>query len=416
MSIVASPPPLGPDDLTFYDPSDEQLKGNAGEVIWVRPLTGAAALTAAASNELVLYRSRDIRGQPIAVSGIIALPPKPVPPGGYSVITWAHGTVGCADRCAPSRDVETSDTHAFNSYVHLLLNEFLNAGWAVVMTDYEGLGTKGLHPYQLGESEARGILDIVLAARSFHPELSNRLAIVGHSQGGQAALFAAHHHGHTAGWKPEIDLRGVAALAPASCIKTLVSLSTRQDLTAGGEPPPEPVPSDPGEEVDVAEGQAFTALFIAGAIGGDPTIQLAEILTDTSLARWKHLEERCRVGLSAEDSWGGLDWSDQLRSTPSDSRTKLIQQLGAMHPAVPIDVPIRISQAALDKRVLAAFTLILKNDLVSKPGNQVEYEPYLFVAPTLGKFAGLGAHFGLLDTDRGKLVTWLKARFGEAAS
>jgi len=188
------------------------------------------------------------------------------PTGGYSVISWAHGTVGCADHCAPSRDVETSDTHKFNSYVHILLNEFLNAGWAVVMTDYEGLGTKGLHPYQLGESEARGILDIVLAARSFHPKISNRLAIVGHSQGGQAALFAAHHHAHTPGWKPEIDLRGVAALAPASGIKTLVSLSTRQPLTEEGEPPTEPVPSDPDDEVDVYFAVAITATVV---IAGD---------------------------------------------------------------------------------------------------------------------------------------------------
>ena len=55
-----------------------------------------------------------------------------------------------------------------NAAPHRLLNEFLNRGWVVVMTDYEGLGTRGPHPYLFGTSEARGVLDIVRAARALH--------------------------------------------------------------------------------------------------------------------------------------------------------------------------------------------------------------------------------------------------------
>ena len=412
MSIVTAMPPLGPEDITFYYPPDSKLTGNAGEVIWYRPLTSAAALASAAKNELVLYRSRDVRGNAIAVSGIIAIPKRAPPTGGYPVISWAHGTVGCADVCAPSRDTVAPDgpAHIFNAYVHILLNEFLEAGWAVVMTDYEGLGTNDLHPYQLGESEARGILDIVLAARSFHPEISGRLAIVGHSQGGQAALFAAHHHAHTEGWKPALDLRGVAALAPASAIKTLVGLATGQLMLPGGEFPTQPNPREPGE---AAEGQAFTALFIAGAKGGDPDIVLEEILTEKSLPLFDHLYDRSREGLSQADSWGGLGWNEQLRANGSPSRRKLIQQLEAMHPALAIDAPIRISQAMSDTRVSALLTFRLQEVLGNISGNKVVYVPYAQVAPTTGEFERLGDHFGLLDTDRGELAKWLEVCFGE---
>lgn len=412
MTTIASTPPVGPDDTSFYYPPASELEGNAGDVIWYRPLTGAAALASAETNELVLYRSRNIRGQAIAVSGIIALPKSPAPEGGYSIISWAHGTVGCADVCAPSRDTASppGPAHKFNAYVHLLLNDFLNAGWAVLMTDYEGLGTEPLHPYQLGESEARGILDIALAARKLHPEISGRMAIVGHSQGGQAALFAAHHHAHTAGWRPELDLRGVAALAPASAIKTLVGLSTGQLLLPGGETPTQPAPADPGE---VSEGQAFTALFIAGAICGDPTIKLEEILTENALKRFDDVYHRSREGLSQGDSWGGLAWNDQLRSTASPSRPLLIQQLQAMHPALRITAPIRISQAKNDERVKALLTFTLKNTLAGIQGNRVKYVPYDTVAQPSGEFAGLGDHFGLLDTDRGELVKWLRGCLGE---
>ena len=72
----------------------------------------------------------------------------------------------------------------------------------------------------------------------------------------------------------------------------------------------EPVPGDPGDEESVSEGQAFTALFIAGAIGGDPTIQREEILTENALALFGHLEERFRAGLSQADPWGGLEGND----------------------------------------------------------------------------------------------------------
>jgi len=174
-------PPKAPEGLDAYRPPASMLEGTHGDVIWYRDLdsNSLAGLSNARSNELVVYRSESVHGEPIAVSGIIALPRKAPLAGGYSVISWAHGTVGSADRCAPSRDVEGEQAHSYNAFPHVLLNKFLDQGWAVVMTDYEGLGTEGPHSYLLGKSEARGILDIVRAARQLHPELSDQFAIVG---------------------------------------------------------------------------------------------------------------------------------------------------------------------------------------------------------------------------------------------
>ncbi|HEY0095412.1 MAG TPA: lipase family protein, partial [Archangium sp.] len=230
---AAAGPQKAPEGVAAYYPPASMLEGNHGDVIWYRDLdsTSLAGLSSARSNELVVYRSESVHGEPIAVSGLIALPKKAPIDGGYPVISWAHGTVGSADRCAPSRDVEGEQAHPYNAFPHVLLNKFLDQGWAVVMTDYEGLGTKGPHPYLLGKSEARGILDIVRAARQLHPELSDQFAIVGHSQGGQAALFGAHHAPE---WTPELTLRGVAALAPASAVGTLVELACAKNQPDGG--------------------------------------------------------------------------------------------------------------------------------------------------------------------------------------
>ena len=77
---------------------------------------------------------------------------------------WAHGTVGIADACAPC----AIGTQA--NYDSPLLNRWLKAGYAVVRTDYEGLGTPGEHPYLIGVSEGRSVLDMVARRAQAGPE------------------------------------------------------------------------------------------------------------------------------------------------------------------------------------------------------------------------------------------------------
>ena len=49
-----------------------------------------------------MYHSQSIQGKDIPVTGLIAVPTTPPPAGGYPVVSWAHGTSGIADTCAPS--------------------------------------------------------------------------------------------------------------------------------------------------------------------------------------------------------------------------------------------------------------------------------------------------------------------------
>ena len=199
----------GPRGAAFYKPP-AHLKGKHGALIWARRQTGRDALKGASKDQLLLYRSTSVGGKKIAVSGSLALPKGKAPRGGWPVITYAHGTTGAADSCAPTRGYDASD---LVSYAYPLLRRWLKAGYAVVRTDYEGLGTPGVHPYLVGESEGRSVLDAVRAARALEPRLSKRFVIAGHSQGGHAALFAASL---AKKWVPELQLRGTVAFAPAS--------------------------------------------------------------------------------------------------------------------------------------------------------------------------------------------------------
>lgn len=203
---------------SFYQATDAEIAGPPGSVIRSEPMSGAAA---GATAHRVLYRSTSPEGKPIAVSGVIIIPAGTPPPGGWPVVAWAHPTTGIVPRCAPSLAIFIFQQIAGS-------RPLLERGFAIAATDYPGLGTPGPHPYLVGESEARAVIDSVRAARSF-PGMANanRYAVWGHSQGGQASLFTGLVS-HT--YAPELQLLGVAAAAPATELATLMT----DDLNSTG--------------------------------------------------------------------------------------------------------------------------------------------------------------------------------------
>ena len=161
----------------------------------------------------VLYVSQDAAGAKVVTSGLVFAPRRgAVPDGGRPVVAWAHPTVGMGDQCAPSR------TSNVESDVPGLTN-FLASGWVVAATDYAGLGTTGTEQYLIGAAEAHDVLNSVRAARAIPAtDAGSRVAIFGHSQGGQAALWTADE----ASYAPELSLVAVAAAAPAAELVPLI--------------------------------------------------------------------------------------------------------------------------------------------------------------------------------------------------
>ena len=196
----------------FYQvQNNAELDGSVGTIIRQERMFGAPD---DATAYRVLYRSTGLDGRPIAVSGVVIIPQGSPPPGGRPIVAWAHPTTGVVPRCAPSL--------ALSVFRQIQgLNQMLKRGYIVAATDYPGLGTAGTHPYLIGGSEGRSVLDSVRAARSM-PEAgaSNRFTVWGHSQGGQAALFTGLL---AKSYTPELNLVGVAAAAPATELATLLN-------------------------------------------------------------------------------------------------------------------------------------------------------------------------------------------------
>ena len=155
--------PKAPSGLKLYKPPANLKSYEHGDLIWARRVENP--LPRASRTWTLLYRSTSLRGKPIGVSGFVMLPKGKRPKQGWPVVSWAHGTSGIADSCAPSREPDGP----YTVYAAAQFGAWLKAGYAVANTDYEGLGTPGVHPYLVGRSEGRGVVDIVRAARASSP-------------------------------------------------------------------------------------------------------------------------------------------------------------------------------------------------------------------------------------------------------
>ena len=129
----------------FYD-SPVALPQTHGALMRKRRYVGPLKVRGAI-NKKVLYSQVGVDGEMRATSGFVSVPRTRPPVGGFPIVTWGHGTTGAADRCAPS--VEASRPLRVNP-ANDLIQDWVDRGWAVVRTDYEGLGTRGLHPYLVG--------------------------------------------------------------------------------------------------------------------------------------------------------------------------------------------------------------------------------------------------------------------------
>jgi acetyl esterase/lipase len=195
----------------FYEAPPSALVGAPGTLIRREPMDGAP-LGAAAYR--VLYRSTGLDDKPIPVSGVVIVPQGDPPAGGRPIVAWAHPTSGIVPRCAPSLAI-----FVFQQIQGL--RSLIDRGYVVAATDYPGLGTPGPHPYLVGESEARAVIDSVRAASTLPGAgEGNRFIAWGHSQGGQAALFTGMI---AKSYAPELTLLGVAAAAPATDLATLMT-------------------------------------------------------------------------------------------------------------------------------------------------------------------------------------------------
>lgn len=200
---------------SFYDVSAEDFPpGTPGFMIKTEKIEPGPGEKPYEGMELyrIMHHSTTIDGDDIPVSGLYAQPTGEAPEGGWPLIGFAHGTTGAARQCATSLTPFNDKTPAGSQFTRKV-QPLVEQGWAVVATDYQGMGPKVTPMYLLGDAEGRNILDSIRAVQGWRDNLDHsQTALYGHSQGGQAVLFASEIQPDYA---PDVYITGVASLAPA---------------------------------------------------------------------------------------------------------------------------------------------------------------------------------------------------------
>lgn len=313
-------------DTPFYIPPSALPSAAAGTIIRSEPIASAPEGSVAWR---VLYHSRDLAGEDIAVSAVVVAPEGPAPEGGRTIVSWAHPTTGAAPRCAPSLALDPFELIEG-------LRELLAAGYTIAATDYPGLGVDGASSYLLGVPESNSVLDAARAARALPGSgAGDRLLLWGHSQGGQAALFAAER---AADYAPELHLQGVAVAAPAANLSALmtddiVNLSGTT-IASFAIPAYEAAYADRYSEADLR------AILTAAGAAATPQMAALCLLTEAE-----------QIHAIADPLVGAYVTSDPATTEPWQT---LLQENSAG--GQPVTVPVFIGQGLSDELVVPAAT------------------------------------------------------------
>ncbi|WP_243789780.1 lipase family protein [Saccharopolyspora gloriosae] len=357
----------------FYEPPAELPSGN-GDVVrsesseyFLDPLK---VVQVDADVQRVMYRSSDRGGAPIAVTGTVITPRGEwAGEGERPVIGYAPGTQGIADHCAPSRQLANG-----TEYEGFFVKAMLSKGYAVAMTDYQGLGTPGVHTYTNREVSGNAVLDVVRAAQRL-PDADvpddGPVVLYGYSQGGGGVAGAAELASDHA---PELDIRGVAAGAvPAEL---------------GGV----------GENLDGGFYAAFLGYAVAGIASGYD-IDLAPYLNDKGEQFREGVENSCTVDGIAQFAFAqskdftedGRPLTEYLTEEPFASAVGE-QRIGNGKP----DFPVLLAQSRLDDVIPFEQSKNLADEWCGK-GADVQFAPNLGPTHIGGAIASFPRAFAWID-------------------
>ena len=319
----------------------------------------------------VLYVSTTVHGQPVAVSGLVAVPSAAPPAAGYPVVSWGHGTNGMADQCAPSLSPATDAP---------LANTLLDRGWLVTASDYQGEGTPGMLPYIAGDSAARNTIDIVRAARNLPAaHASANYVVWGHSEGGQTAMFTLKI-GPT--YAPELQMKGVVAGAPPSQLNLIYTFLLKSPFR---------------HYLLMAAGGLNTAY-------GDAEAPLDQVLTAKGLALIPELDKGCSDHVAKVV--GNTDVSTLLKTDPFKVPLwkKVLQANDPQQFTAASPVPLLMIQGGNDEQIPVVSTQILAHHLC---GIGQDLERWIYPGRS---------HAGVIAPSANDMVHWISDRFANGAN
>jgi hypothetical protein len=343
----------------FYDTANPLPAGNPGTLIRSQEFDGYE-LPFSVSAVRILYHSRSARGEDVAASGVVLFPYDKKPPaGGWPVIAWAHGSNGVGRVCAPS--LMRNIGHG------TFLAMYVNLGYAVVATDYTGLGTNFRNAFLDGPSNATDVINSIPAARAAVPELGARWIVMGEAEGGLTAVAVAAKENEIR----DPDYLGAIAISDVASAKEIYGHST-----AG------------------ASRLMLTSLAY-GIKTVYPEFQVTAMLTEKALALYHDIDQTCSEPKATPDLS-----PNQIVKPGWESNTFVRQYFERNDPADATAYgPILVISGATSPASLAPMTGQTISRMC-KQGDRVQWERYSDLDP--------GTMIGDSVSDQ---IGWIEGRF-----
>lgn len=358
----------------FYA-TPEDLPAEPGVLLRSEPFT--RDVPAGAVGWRILHTTTDAHGSP-ATSSAIVLAPRTAGRGELPVVGWAHGTTGFATPCAPSLL-----QHPFVAGAMPGLDDVVEEGWAVVATDYTGLGTPGPHPYLIGAGEGHSVLDSLRAARQLEGlHLASETVVWGHSQGGHAALWAGQL---ASTYAPELEVVGIAAVSPAADVPALAA-----------------------NLPDATLGELFSSYVLAAYASHYPDITLEEQVIPPARTLVREMADRCLAEPSILASLASVLSVARDRSVYAvpPAEGPLGARLRENVPTGPFTAPVLVAQGEADSLVLPHVQQDYVDGLCGA-GESVDYRVY----PGRNHLDIVESGSALVPD----LLAWTGTRFGDEA-
>ena len=304
-------PIVGDQDLSPFYRWTGTLPDKPGLMLREEPIPDQPEIVAAATARRILYTSTDARWRSgiIPVSGTLYLPKRAAPQGGWPLIAWAHGTLGASDRCAPSWSRHRPRDGEY-------INNWLEQGFAVVATDYQGLGGPGPHPYLNWEAEGRSVLDAARAAlEQAKGQITNAIIITGQSQGSGASLGATRL---APSYAPDLNIKASIATGIVSAFPAADKKPSSEQSFARSVPP------------------QLTILMVIGGALGDDAIKPDDLVTEAGKPLLQAGREGCNAELAQVVRNNGLTLANSLKDPEIADRVSAVIEM------IPIQMPVPV--------------------------------------------------------------------------
>lgn len=267
----------------------------------------------------ILYHSRSATGADVATSGVVLLPSRTPPDGGWPLVAWAHGLAGVARSCAPSlvQNLEQGS----------LLSMYVNLGYAVVATDYAGLGTNYRNASVDSVANAADVIYSVPAARAAVPELGKRWIAMGAFEGSWAALEVAE---------------GESALRDANYLGSIAisGIADMRELY-------ERAAQSPSQQMLVFLAYGVKTVF--------PQFRVEDMLTEKGVVLYHRIETSCTLGSDAASAdilkpgWEHSKFVQEFFERNALGKKKAFGPLLVLSSETDSGVPISLTVEAVDR-------------------------------------------------------------------